>query len=27
MSDLEIEAVINNGTLPEWFETAIQGKR
>jgi len=27
MSDLEIEAVINHGTLPEWFETAVQGKR
>jgi hypothetical protein len=27
MSDSEIEAVINDGTLPEWFETAAQGKR
>jgi hypothetical protein len=27
MSDSEIEAVINHGTLPEWFETAAQGKR
>ena len=27
MSDLEIEAVINDGTLPEWFENAVQGKR
>jgi hypothetical protein len=27
MSDSEIEAVINDGTLPEWFETAVQAKR
>jgi hypothetical protein len=27
MSDSEIEAVINDGTLPEWFESAAQGKR
>jgi hypothetical protein len=27
MSDSEIDAVINDGTLPEWFETAAQGKR
>lgn len=27
MSDSEIEAVINQGTLPEWFEAAVQGYR
>lgn len=27
MSDSEIEAVINEGTLPEWFEAAVQGNR
>jgi hypothetical protein len=27
MSDAEIDAVINHGTLPEWFEAAVQGKR
>jgi hypothetical protein len=27
MSDSEIEAVINQGTLPEWFEAAVQGNR
>ena len=27
MTDAEIEAVINHGTLPEWFEAAVQGKR
>jgi hypothetical protein len=27
MSEAEIEAVINDGPVPEWFESAVQGKR